>query len=194
MVDAALLRPGRLEQHFYVPHPDAADRAAVLAAHTAGLPLAPDVDLADLAARTERFSCAALAASCREATLCALGRHARCGTRGGCAKPAALGADGGDGGGDADDCDDGGAEGDGDGEDAGLSEAMGSMDLSGETLLVAADARDEDALPASSSSSPLLAVTRNDFDRGLQTVRLKLVPPAEAHARMLAEYEGFSIS
>ena len=79
MIDAALLRPGRMEQLIYVPPPNAAHRRAVLAVHAAGLPLAAPLRLDDLteelAARTERFSCAALAALVREASLRALARH-----------------------------------------------------------------------------------------------------------------------
>ena len=44
-IDAALLRPGRLEMLLFVPPPDAAGRLQVLEIHTRSMPLAPDVDL-----------------------------------------------------------------------------------------------------------------------------------------------------
>ena len=45
MLDAALLRPGRLDVQLFVPPPDAVARNAILQVHTRGMPLAPDVDL-----------------------------------------------------------------------------------------------------------------------------------------------------
>ena len=55
LVDAALLRPGRLEQLLYVGPPCASDRAEVLHVHTAHLPLAQDVSLTLLAEQTVGF-------------------------------------------------------------------------------------------------------------------------------------------
>ena len=49
-LDAALVRPGRLDLLLYVPPPDAAGRLATLRIHTRGMPLAPDVNLPALAA------------------------------------------------------------------------------------------------------------------------------------------------
>ncbi len=72
-VDVALLRPGRLDRLLYVPPPaDAAEREAVLAVHLRAVPLAADVVLAALAAATEGYTGADLAALCREASLAAL--------------------------------------------------------------------------------------------------------------------------
>jgi SpoVK/Ycf46/Vps4 family AAA+-type ATPase len=72
-VDAALLRPGRLDRLLYVPPPaDAAERTAVLAVHCRNTPLALDVDLAALGRDTEGFTGAGLSALCREAALAAL--------------------------------------------------------------------------------------------------------------------------
>ena len=48
-VDAALLRPGRFDRLLHVPLPDAAGREAILRIHTRHTPLAPDVDLCQLA-------------------------------------------------------------------------------------------------------------------------------------------------
>ena len=69
VLDPALLRPGRFEQHIHVPEPDEAARRAILAVHTRGKPLAEDVDLDAFAARTEGFSGADLEALCREAAV-----------------------------------------------------------------------------------------------------------------------------
>ncbi|MGB8652872.1 MAG: AAA family ATPase [Mycobacteriales bacterium] len=72
LVDAALLRPGRLEKLVYVPPPDAAARTAILTAAVKHVPLDKAVDLADLGRRTEGFSAADCAALVREAALTAM--------------------------------------------------------------------------------------------------------------------------
>ena len=97
MLDAALLRPGRLDVQLHVPPPDAAARRAILQVHSRGMPIAPDVDLQArpcpskqqptvasclvgltvhcvqaLAEHTEGFSGAELANLCQEAALMAL--------------------------------------------------------------------------------------------------------------------------
>ena len=69
LVDNALLRPGRLEQLIHVGFPDTQERADVMNVHLRGLRLGGDVHVEELAAVTGRFSCAALGALCREATL-----------------------------------------------------------------------------------------------------------------------------
>jgi transitional endoplasmic reticulum ATPase len=74
LVDAALLRPGRLERLVYVPPPDAAARAEILRAAARRTPLAADVDLAALAADLDGYSAADLAALVREAALAAMRR------------------------------------------------------------------------------------------------------------------------
>ena len=52
-VDAALLRPGRFDCCLYVPPPESLDeRVSILQVLTRRTPLAPDVDLAALAAST----------------------------------------------------------------------------------------------------------------------------------------------
>jgi len=71
-LDPALLRPGRLEQHLEVPAPDHDARRAILAVHTDGKPLAETVDLDSIAAATESYSGADLAAVCREAAVLAI--------------------------------------------------------------------------------------------------------------------------
>ena len=74
LIDPALLRPGRFDELVYVGLPDAAGRTRILGIQTAKMPLAADVDLDDLAARTERFTGADLADVVRRAGLFALRR------------------------------------------------------------------------------------------------------------------------
>ncbi|MFC4854319.1 AAA family ATPase [Actinophytocola glycyrrhizae] len=72
LIDPALLRPGRLERLVYVPPPDAEARTEILKAAARNTPLAPDVDLAELAASLEGYSAADCAALVREAALTAM--------------------------------------------------------------------------------------------------------------------------
>jgi transitional endoplasmic reticulum ATPase len=74
LIDPALLRPGRLDELVYVGPPDVAGRRRILAIHAKRMPLAPDVDLEDLARRTERFTGADLEDLTRRAGLTALRR------------------------------------------------------------------------------------------------------------------------
>jgi transitional endoplasmic reticulum ATPase len=71
ILDPALLRPGRFDRVIYVPPPDRQARLQILKVHTRSMPLAPDVDLNQLAALTEGYSGADLEAVCREAALSA---------------------------------------------------------------------------------------------------------------------------
>jgi transitional endoplasmic reticulum ATPase len=71
-MDPALLRPGRFDELVYVTVPDAGGRRRILAIHTAKMPLAYDVDLDDIAARTDRFTGADLEDVVRRAGLYAL--------------------------------------------------------------------------------------------------------------------------
>ncbi|MEU7929998.1 AAA family ATPase [Micromonospora echinofusca] len=72
LIDPALLRPGRLERLVYVPPPDGPARAEILRASARNVPLAPDVDLAELGAELDGFSAADCAALVREAALAAM--------------------------------------------------------------------------------------------------------------------------
>ncbi len=45
VLDAALMRPGRLDLQLHVPPPDMEGRLAILQVHTRDMPLAPDIDL-----------------------------------------------------------------------------------------------------------------------------------------------------
>jgi transitional endoplasmic reticulum ATPase len=72
LIDPALLRPGRFDELIYVPVPDEAGRRRILGIHTKGMPLAGDVDLDALAARSDRFTGADLEDLVRRAGLNAL--------------------------------------------------------------------------------------------------------------------------
>ena len=74
LVDPALLRPGRFDELVYVGTPSEEGRVHILKIHTAGMPLAADVDLAKVAAETERFTGADLEDVVRRAGLNALRR------------------------------------------------------------------------------------------------------------------------
>ncbi|PSQ00550.1 AAA family ATPase [Halobacteriales archaeon QS_4_70_19] len=71
LIDSALLRPGRLDRHVHVPVPDEGARRAIFGVHTEHKPLADDVDLDDLARRTEGYVGADIEAVCREASMAA---------------------------------------------------------------------------------------------------------------------------
>jgi len=71
LIDPALLRPGRLDRHVHVPVPDEAARRKIFAVHTRNKPLAQEVDLDDLAARTDGYVGADIEAVCREASMAA---------------------------------------------------------------------------------------------------------------------------
>src|SRR5213595_3823833 len=73
-LDEALRRPGRLDREIVVGVPDQPGRREILGIHTRGMPLAPDVDLDDLARRTFGFVGADIAALTREAALEAVRR------------------------------------------------------------------------------------------------------------------------
>ncbi len=74
LIDPALLRPGRLERLVFVPPPDAEARADILRAAGRNVPLAADVDLAELAAQLDGYSAADCAALLRESALTAMRR------------------------------------------------------------------------------------------------------------------------
>ncbi|KAJ3366718.1 hypothetical protein GGF32_003362 [Allomyces javanicus] len=73
-MDDALLRPGRLDQLLLVPLPTKTDRHAILAA--SGVRLAPDVDLARVAAQTVAWSGGDLVRLLREAGIAAVAENA----------------------------------------------------------------------------------------------------------------------
>jgi transitional endoplasmic reticulum ATPase len=72
LIDPALLRPGRFDELIYVTVPNEAGRRHILSIHGKGMPLAEDVDLDSLAARTDRFTGADLEDLVRRAGMFAL--------------------------------------------------------------------------------------------------------------------------
>ncbi|CEP16301.1 hypothetical protein [Parasitella parasitica] len=72
MLDAALMRPGRFDQALYVPPPDEKARLEILKIHTKHIPLDVDVDLPNIAKRTNYYTGADLQNVCREAAMVAL--------------------------------------------------------------------------------------------------------------------------
>ncbi len=72
LIDPALMRPGRLDELIYVGVPDAPGRERILRIQTTKMPLADDVDLFTVAARTDRFTGADLEDVVRRAGLAAL--------------------------------------------------------------------------------------------------------------------------
>jgi transitional endoplasmic reticulum ATPase len=75
LIDPALMRPGRLDKIIYVPPPDFNERMEITHVHLVGRPVAKDVDLAEIAKKTERFSGADLANLVREAATIAVRRE-----------------------------------------------------------------------------------------------------------------------
>lgn len=72
LIDPALLRPGRFDELIYVGLPDAPGRERILTIQTGKMPLADDVDLAEVARRTDRYTGADLEDVVRRAGLVAL--------------------------------------------------------------------------------------------------------------------------
>jgi transitional endoplasmic reticulum ATPase len=74
LIDPALLRPGRFDELVYVGTPNESGREHILKIHTRNMPLASDVDLAALAAKTQRYTGADLEDVVRRAGLIAIRR------------------------------------------------------------------------------------------------------------------------
>jgi len=74
ILDPALLRPGRFDRQIVVDRPDRVGRRAILAVHTKGKPLAPEIDLDTLASGTPGFTGADLANLVNEGALLAARR------------------------------------------------------------------------------------------------------------------------
>src|SRR5436309_79222 len=75
VLDQALLRPGRFDRRVAVQPPDRPGREAILAVHSRGVPLDPDVDLGTIAATTPGMVGADLANLVNEAALLAARRN-----------------------------------------------------------------------------------------------------------------------
>ena len=80
-VDAALMRPGRLDAHCYVRLPDAQARKALLAQRLKGVPTARRLNLADVAEAAQGCSGAEVAAVADEAMRMAFLRSVEAGGR-----------------------------------------------------------------------------------------------------------------
>lgn len=71
VLDPALLRPGRFDRRIVLDLPDIKDRHGILKIHSRGKPLAPDVNLREIAERTPGFSGADLENLVNEAAIAA---------------------------------------------------------------------------------------------------------------------------
>ena len=77
VLDPALLRPGRFDRRVVVDMPDINDREAILKVHAKRKPLAPDVSLRTIAARTPGFTGADLANLLNEAAILAARKNSK---------------------------------------------------------------------------------------------------------------------
>jgi cell division protease FtsH len=75
VLDPALLRPGRFDRRVVVQRPDRVGREKILRVHTRGVPIAPDVDLAEIAQTTPGLVGADLRNLVNEAALLAARRE-----------------------------------------------------------------------------------------------------------------------
>ena len=74
IMDPALLRPGRFDKSIFIGPPDKESRKAIFGIHTKNRPLAEDVDLEELAEKTDGCTGADISAICNEAVMNAV-RH-----------------------------------------------------------------------------------------------------------------------
>jgi len=74
-LDPALLRPGRLDRKIEFPNPDRRQKRMVFTACTAKMNLSEEVDLEDYVNRSEKISCAEIAAICQEAGMQAVRKN-----------------------------------------------------------------------------------------------------------------------
>jgi len=72
IIDPALLRPGRFDRLIYIKLPDLETRKKIFEVHLRNRPIADDVDIDELASRTEGYSGADIAAVCNEAVMSAI--------------------------------------------------------------------------------------------------------------------------
>lgn len=72
ILDPALMRPGRFDQHFELPVPDMAARRQILAVHTRNKPLAADVNLDQLVVQLVSMTGAEIEGLCRRAAMNAI--------------------------------------------------------------------------------------------------------------------------
>jgi transitional endoplasmic reticulum ATPase len=72
ILDTALMRPGRFDRIIMVGAPDIKTRERIFEIHTKNIPAAKDVDLKELAKKTEGYAGADIESICREAAINAL--------------------------------------------------------------------------------------------------------------------------
>lgn len=72
ILDPAIMRPGRLDQLMYIPMPDYESRLSILKANLRKTPIHKDVDLAFIAANTDKFTGADLTEICQKAVKIAI--------------------------------------------------------------------------------------------------------------------------
>mgnify|MGYP001181190514 FL=1 len=76
MIDASVLRTGRLDLRIFVQPPDERGRLEIIKILTENMPLLPDVNLKEIAVATKNYSGADLASLCREAVIHAMQNNA----------------------------------------------------------------------------------------------------------------------
>ena len=75
IIDPALLRPRRFDRLIYIPPPDKEVRKEIFKIHTRNKPLADDVDVDELAEKTEGYTGADISAVCNKAVMTAIREH-----------------------------------------------------------------------------------------------------------------------
>jgi transitional endoplasmic reticulum ATPase len=75
IIDPALLRPGRFDRLLYVPPPDKESRVQILKIHTKKKPLDQDINIDELANRTEGYTGADISSLSSTAVMLALREH-----------------------------------------------------------------------------------------------------------------------
>jgi transitional endoplasmic reticulum ATPase len=75
LIDEAILRPGRFDRVVSIPMPDEGARKHILEIHSKGMPLDKDVNLDELARKTDSFTGADVAAICNEAAILSIRKH-----------------------------------------------------------------------------------------------------------------------
>lgn len=74
MIDQAILRPGRFDEVVEILLPESKDRREIFEIHLRGKPLGPDINMDNLASRTDGLTGADIAFICRRAALSAIRR------------------------------------------------------------------------------------------------------------------------
>ena len=75
IIDSALLRPGRFDRLLFVPPPDLEARRQIVRIHTRKTPLSEDVNLDEIARRTDGYTGADIASVANTAVMLALREH-----------------------------------------------------------------------------------------------------------------------